>query len=145
MKIAPIVTSKYLRKEGFPTPALATIDHVELQDIAAPGEPEKQAWVLFFREYEKGLVLNTTNNNRLIAMCGSDDDAAWRGKQVVIYVDPTVEYGGKVMGGIRLRPPKSARGTKTAAPAAKPVAPEAAAGAFADLEDDVPEAEYDIP
>jgi len=139
MKIAAIVTSKYLRKEDFPSPALATIDHVEQQDIAAVGEAEKKAWCLFFREYEKPLVLNTTNTNRAIAICGTDDSDHWPGTQVVIYVDETIEFGGKIMGGIRLRAPKKA--TPKAAPPAPVVSK---TFGLAELKDDLIEDEIEF-
>ncbi len=37
-----------------------------------------------------------------------EDTDNWIGKQAVLYVDPDVEFGGNIVGGLRLRARKSA-------------------------------------
>jgi hypothetical protein len=37
---------------------------------------------------------------------GSDNTDDWIGKQIVLFVDPSVSFAGKIVGGIRLRAPK---------------------------------------
>lgn len=60
--------------------------------------------VLSFQELEKKLTLNVTNANTLIAMFGKDNiDKAWVGKTVILYVDPNVKYGTKIVKGLRIR------------------------------------------
>ena len=60
-------------------------------------------------------MLNSTNAQLCSAILGSDDTDDWKGKRVVLYVDPTVMYAGQVVGGIRVRRPKPT------APPPKPV------------------------
>jgi hypothetical protein len=60
--------------------------------------------VLSFAELEKKVTLNVTNTHTLITMYGGKDvDTTWVGKTVVLYVDPNVRYGDKIVKGIRIR------------------------------------------
>ena len=56
-----------------------------------------------FAELEKPLILNATNIRRLAAIFGTTNTRQWKG-QVTLYVDENVEFGGKPVGGIRVRP-----------------------------------------
>ena len=56
-----------------------------------------------FREFEKPLILNKTNIKRFARIFGTGDTSVWRGP-VTLYVEPGVEYAGRVVGGIRVRP-----------------------------------------
>lgn len=62
------------------------------------------------------MVANNTTL-RVLQQAFGDESDEWRGKQVIVYVDPNVSFGGKVVGGLRLRIPKQ----KTSA---KPIATE---------------------
>ena len=59
--------------------------------------------VVSFREFEKPLILNKTNIKRLARIFGTGDTTTWRGP-VTVYVEAGVEYAGRVVGGIRVRP-----------------------------------------
>jgi hypothetical protein len=72
------------------------------------------------------MVLNITTIRVLEAAYGGDTDQ-WVGNKVMVYVDPNVSFGGKVVGGLRLRTPK----VKTAP---KP----APAAVDADFDDEIP-------
>ncbi len=63
--------------------------------------------MIHFKEFEKGMVLNKTNLKRIAFVTGSDETDDWGGKQVVLYTDPDVEFGGDIVGGLRIRKPKS--------------------------------------
>jgi hypothetical protein len=72
--------------------------------------------VVFFDKIDKGLILNFTNKEALIAAFGKAP-AGWLGGSVGILVDKNVMFGGQRKGGVRLRallPPAPAK------PAAKP-------------------------
>jgi hypothetical protein len=77
-------------------------------------EPDLK-WCLHFAEVDKPLVINATNVQLCEQICGSDDTDDWMGHQLVLYTDPNVSYGGKLVGGIRVRAPKT-----TAAAPSKP-------------------------
>lgn len=75
------------------------------------------------------MVMNSTNLQLAAQALGSDDTDHWIGKQVVLYNDPSVQFQGKLIGGIRIRAPKKRPGTQA-------VPEPAAVTAAADWEDD---------
>ncbi len=74
-------------------------------------------WCMAFNEVEKPMVLNSTNGQIIAAITGSEETDNWIGKKIVLYDDPNVSFGGKLVGGIRVRAP---RGKAATAPAPKP-------------------------
>ena len=69
-------------------------------------EPEKLRWVMYFTEAVKGLVLNPTNGQIIAQFIGSDESDNWVGHKVVLYDEPNISFGGKLVGGIRVRAPR---------------------------------------
>lgn len=124
-KVTDMIVSKFLRKEDFDEDRVMTIKGVKLEDM--PGDSGDQKWVLYFREEAKGMALNVTTI-RVLEQAYGDDTDHWVGNKVMVYVDPNVSFGGKVVGGLRLRTPKKK-------PAAPPTPEPAAAGEF---DDDIP-------
>ncbi len=118
--------SKFLRKEDVGKGTLATITGVVRKNVAQEGAEPEHKWCLTFEELDKPFVLNATNIQLCEGICGSDDTDNWVGKRVVLYTDPNVSYGGKLIGGIRVRAPK------VGAVAPRKVAPEPI------VEDDIP-------
>ena len=106
MKISAMMPSSYLKKEDVPTPALVTIKSFTHENLAQDGQPEDKKWVMHFNEFDRGLVMNPTNLQLAAMALASDDTDDWLGKQIVIYTDPNVSFGGKLVGGLRLRAPK---------------------------------------
>jgi hypothetical protein len=100
-------SSKFLKREDVGVGALATIAGVEQANVAKDGAPEELKWCLILSEFDKPLVLNSTNIQLIEAITGSDDTDNWSGKQIVLYDDPTVSFGGKITGGIRVRAPRN--------------------------------------
>lgn len=105
-KTSEMIVSKFLRKEDFDEDQVCTIKAVSLEEVAQ-GESK---WVVFFRERDKGMVLNLTSIKVLEQAFGDDTDH-WIGNKVMIYVDPNVSFQGRVVGGLRLRPPKKSKPT----------------------------------
>lgn len=103
--------SKYLSKtdvEG--GPVLAVVGSVMGEDIKGEhGDDHKP--VCYFTNLEKGLILNGINWDTIqdiatkngVAM--PEDSDNWTGQKVVLYFDPTVRFGSKVTGGLRVRAP----------------------------------------
>ncbi len=106
-KVSDMITSKYLRKEDFEDEAICTIKGVKLEDLGKD-EAKEERWILYFREQQKGMVLNVTTIRVLEQAFGGDTDQ-WIGNKVMVYVDPNVSFGGKVVGGLRLRIPKQSK------------------------------------
>lgn len=120
-RVSEMIQSKFLRKEDFDEDQVCTIKTVKLEEIQQGGDTK---WVLYFNEHAKGMVLNTTTIRVLEGAFGDDSDH-WTGQRVKVYVDPNVSFQGRVVGGLRLMPPKK-----------KPAAPPKAAEA--DFNDDIP-------
>lgn len=114
-KTSEMIQSKFLRKEDFEEDQLCTIRGVRLEDVGNTGE---QRWVIYFKEHQKGMVLNVTSIRVLEAAFGDDSDD-WKQKTVTVYVDPNVSFQGRVVGGLRLKPPAKAKQAAKAAPAAE--------------------------
>lgn len=130
-KLSEMLPSKYLKRSDFPEPELVTIAGIVEVNVALPGEEKRMRWCVKFAEHDKLMVLNSTNLHVLATVAGSDDSDDWEGVKVVVYDDENVSFGGKLVGGLRLRAPQ-----RKAKPAAKPARP--AAPPADDLDDDVP-------
>ena len=81
-----------------------TIDRVTREGIKEKDGSEKKKFILYFKEVEKGLVLNATNMNTLYAVLKSDESDDWIGKRITLYEKEDVEFGGKLVSAIRIRP-----------------------------------------
>jgi hypothetical protein len=80
--------------------ARARIAEVRAEQI---GDDRKT--VLYFDAQEKGLVLNATNIDTLVALFGTDESEFWIGKTVELFTTNTT-YQGKQTLGIRVRAPE---------------------------------------
>jgi hypothetical protein len=59
--------------------------------------------VMHFLEDVKPMVINRTNS-QLIGVCtGAKTAGEAKGKQIVVYNDPTISFGGKITGGLRIK------------------------------------------
>ena len=130
-KIGEMIESKFLKKEDVDPPVLVTIDRVAQNNVAMQGVDPEMKWCLYFLELDKPMVLNSTNIKRLARACGDDTDE-WTGKQVMLYVDPDVEFAGNVVGGLRVR------GLPKAQPETRQVRDAPNGGKFDDMMSDVP-------
>lgn len=82
------------------------IESVSLEEIKNEDGKEKKL-VARFTGKDKGLVLNRTTCESLEAITGTDDYDHWGGTPIVLFVDPTVKFGPKTVGGIRIKAPKA--------------------------------------
>jgi hypothetical protein len=123
MKATAMIPSKFIKQGDVDPPKLVTIKALRQANVAMDDQPEEMKWTVLFKELEKPMVLNSTNIQLLTKALGTDETDEWVGKQVVLYNDPNVSFGGKITGGVRIRAPKKAS-------AAQPAA--------ADFDDDVP-------
>jgi hypothetical protein len=103
--VKDMIQSKYLRKEDFDEDQVCTIKGCRLENLGKDDSQKEERWVLYFREHAKGMVLNVTTIRVIEQAYGGDTDH-WVGNKVMVYVDPNVSFGGKVVGGLRLRAAK---------------------------------------
>jgi hypothetical protein len=95
--------AKYLKKEDIPSPINTSILWTKEEEVTAPGKGTETRLVLYFDGLKKGLVLNTANAEALAEITGTDEYEQWSDVPIELYVDPDVKYGGKKIGGIRIR------------------------------------------
>ncbi len=108
--------SRFLTQKDIDRPVIVTIAGYSEVNVAKEGAEQDPRWTLVFRELEKPMVLNSTNGQIIQAIIGSGEFEDWIGHKIVLYVDPNVSFGGRLVGGIRCRAPKD-----QAKPAPQPI------------------------
>ncbi len=133
--IGQMTESKFLKRSDVGAGKLLTIAQCVQMNVAKADEKAEMKWTLEFQETDKPMVLNKTNAE-LVAMISNERNSDnWGGVKVVLYDDPSISYGGKLVGGIRVRAPRGQASQR--APIAKPQANQ--------LPDDEGGGEDDIP
>lgn len=108
MNLADLKTSKFLKKEDVGKGVLVTIHTVTRENVAMEGAEAEYRHAVHFNEFEKPMILNSTNGQIIAKIAGVEEniEQAWRGTKIVLYNDPNVSFGGRLVGGIRVRAPK---------------------------------------
>lgn len=99
-------SSKFLKRDDVGRGTLVTISTVREENVAKEGAPEELKWCAHFEELEKPMVLNWTNLQLIARIAKDEDSDNWPGTKIVLYDDPNVSFGTKIVGGIRVRAPK---------------------------------------
>jgi hypothetical protein len=109
MNLSDLKQSKYLKKDDCDPAILVTISGMSQENVAKEGADPEMRTALHFNELDKPLILNSTNGQIIAQITGQTNDIerTWIGAKVVLYSDPNVSFGGKLVGGIRVRPPRS--------------------------------------
>ena len=105
IRIQDFLGGQYLKQVDLDSPTVATIVNVTNENV-------KGEWKLVasFKELKKRLILNPTNLielSRLFKATYPDEILG----TVTLYIDPDVEMGGKIVGGIRVRAAGTANAT----------------------------------
>ncbi len=116
--INQMVQSKYLKTSDVPDPVIVTIAGVKQVNVAKDGDAPEMKWVIKFKEFAIPMVLNSTNIHIAAKVLGSDETNDWKGKEIILYTDPNVSFGGQVVGGLRFRGQEKAPVKAAAKPAA---------------------------
>jgi hypothetical protein len=97
------IPGAYLKKEDLPKgeDLILTIAGGQMEEI---GQEKDSLPVLSFEETEQKLVLNKTNIALIFAAHNATDTDELMGKKIALFNDKSVSFGGKVVGGIRVRP-----------------------------------------
>ena len=102
---AYVGAAQYLKKEDLSDPVNSELLWVKEEKVTPPGKGTTTRLVAYFEGLSKGLVLNTANCETLAEITGTGDPNEWKDVALQLYVDPDVKYGGKKIGGIRIRKP----------------------------------------
>jgi len=114
MKRSEAFPSKYMSKDDVKVPVRATIAAVRF-DVLKGENGDEQKPVMYFQGDVKPMIVNNTNWMTCEDAWGDDSDN-WLGKSVELYFEPSVMFGGKRVGGVRVRISASGK-TQAAAPA----------------------------
>ncbi|MDA1095366.1 MAG: hypothetical protein O3A25_19205 [Acidobacteria bacterium] len=102
--MAIITTGRYLKREDVTEAgSIHRIVSVVQEALRTGTEGETELKWLLTVDDLKPLILNATNIRRLVAAFESQDTDDWIGQRIVLYDDPTIEFGGKQVGGVRVR------------------------------------------
>jgi hypothetical protein len=98
--------SKYLKQDDIDQSGVTvTINRYDKHMIEGRnGEPDREKVVVFFDEIDKPLVLNATNADAIKTYTRASTPQESIGKKLELFVDPTIAFAGKVVGGLRFRP-----------------------------------------
>lgn len=104
MNVNEMFPSNYLKASDIKNEPIVTISKIERQKMKNNDGEEEVKPVIFFQEYEKGVVLNRTNANTISAMYGDELDD-WIGKRIQLHT-PDVEGFGRTAPAIRVKSQK---------------------------------------
>lgn len=97
--------SRFLKAADFPEPKLMVIEHVAEESVGM-GDVKETKPVVYFVDTAPGIVCGPTVIGQLIEALGSDETDDWIGCPIVVYNDPSIQFQGRKVGGIRFRKPK---------------------------------------
>jgi hypothetical protein len=108
MRIGDAFPSRYLKASDIPldqdgnsTTLVLTIKDVRVETLGQ-GPDADQKPVLYFRETDKGLVVNKTNAKTLTELFKTDDTDEWIGKRVGLFV-MEVQFQSDLVPSIRVK------------------------------------------
>lgn len=96
--------SNFLKKDDVGEDGvILTIKGFAHETVKGDNGDETKVVMHFVEEGYKPMVLNSTNAAVLGKITGAATAGEARGKRIVVYDDPSVSFGGKVTGGLRLK------------------------------------------
>lgn len=100
-RLSEMFPSKYLKAADFDERgSVLTIASIR-EEMIGHGREAEPKWVMYFREVEKGLVLNKVNTTTIGRLYGDNSDT-WRGKVVTLYAAET-QFKDDMVPAIRVR------------------------------------------
>ena len=97
---------KFLTKEDVGDGFSVCIVRLEDQEVQTGNGTTETKTVLILKD-QKPLIVNGANWDGIADLYGDDDDH-WSGHWITLFHDPSVTFGGKRVGGIRVKPDKPA-------------------------------------
>jgi hypothetical protein len=102
--ISEMKSSKFLKKEDVGEEGtVCAIEGVSQENVAKEGAEQDLKWVLHLTNFDKPMVLNSTNAQLIAKFLGSEQTDDWIGKKIILYDDPSIMFKGEIKGGIRVR------------------------------------------
>lgn len=98
--------SNFITKADVEKPILVTIIGCKEFNVARDGAEPDMRWALMFDEIDKPFICNVTNGEIIKHFTGTGNIDDWKETKIVLYHEPNIMFGGKMVGGIRVRAPK---------------------------------------
>ena len=98
--LSSYITSDTIREEGPRTYTIEDAEIVEFKDKHTDTVQRKLALIV---DDDQKLLLNKENTRTLIEGFGTQETDEWVNRSFEAYFEPNVSFGGKRVGGIRLR------------------------------------------
>ena len=96
--------SKYLAKDDAGEDGVdLTIRGFKTEAVKGDHGDESKIVLYFVEEGYKPMILNQTNSKRIGIATGCKSAGEARGKKINVYCDPMIEFGGEIVGGLRIR------------------------------------------
>ncbi len=144
MRTSDLFPSKYVKASDFEDgPKTVTIRELVVEEIGQ-GKSAEPKGVLYFSDFDKGMVLNVTNCRTIEDGYGTETDA-WPGKPIELF-SMKVDFKGDRVDAVRVRIPKEPSADelvgeppvrpKRSAPAEEPG--NSSADPVEDLDDEIP-------
>ena len=108
--------SNYIGKSDCKEPTWFTVVGCSKANMAKEGEKPNWEVVLNFHETEKPFILKSTNGQLVHHFTGQGDYEKWQGVRIQLHVDPTISFGGKIVGGVRVKAAMNPQGTRPEQP-----------------------------
>lgn len=105
--ISKMIESKYLKKSDVEEQQMnVKVISCLQENVALEGKPEEFQWVMRFQGVKKGLIMKKTNLNLMSLATGQRNSDFWPSCDITLYNDPTVQFKGEMVGGIRIMVPQ---------------------------------------
>lgn len=83
---------------------IATIASIGVETITGANGKKEDCTVMHFREAIKPMITNITNLKTMAKLFKTPYVEKWVGRQIQIYADYNVRFGGETVEGLRIRP-----------------------------------------
>jgi len=93
--------------------AVVTVSRLAQEKVTGQQGRKEDCFVVYFKEFDKGMILNRTNARAIEKVSGSGLIEDWVGVQVTLYVEKGVKAFGDVVDALRIRDKKPTRQTMT--------------------------------
>tara|TARA_B100001093_G_scaffold49800_1_gene42326 strand:- start:5370 stop:5864 length:495 start_codon:yes stop_codon:yes gene_type:complete len=85
---------------------LVTVNKLAQEKVTGQQGRKEDCFVVYFNEFDKGMILNRTNARAIEKVAGSGLVEDWKGTQVTLYVEKGVKAFGDVVDALRIRDKK---------------------------------------
>jgi hypothetical protein len=92
---------------------VVTIIKLAQEKVTGQQGRKEDCFVVYFKEFNKGMILNRTNARAIEKVAGTGLVEEWRDTKVTLYVEKGVKAFGDVVDALRIRDKKPTRQTMT--------------------------------